>query len=246
MLLDQISEVIEKEGLGEEVGYTPVYSSGIDVLDYRNGYYNEDGEVNVGVDGGRIITVIGKSGTGKSSLGIKIACSIVEGYEEGAVIHYDFERASSLARVLTISGWSKKMVKQKYKILRRDIYSESVFQIVKHISNIKNEPSNFERLRIDTGKVTDNGEPIYVLPPTVILLDSWALMTPRDISEEEKLSGSMSASSIAKTNNAVIKRIVGALEKGNITLIIINHINKKIDINQFAKTQADINYLKQD
>lgn len=56
---------------------------------------------------------------------------------------------------------------------------------------------------------------------------------------------SMSASSIAKTNNAVIKRIPGILKKANITLIIINHITKKIEIG-FTKTQADVNYLKQD
>ena len=55
----------------------------------------------------------------------------------------------------------------------------------------------------------------------------------------------MSASSIAKTNNSVIKRILGPLLKANITLIIVNHITKKIEIG-FTKTAADINYLKQD
>ena len=35
-LFDQISEMITKGKLGEESVYTPTYSSGIDILDYRN------------------------------------------------------------------------------------------------------------------------------------------------------------------------------------------------------------------
>ena len=246
MLFDQINEVISKEKLGEEVLFTPTYSSGIDIMDYYNGYTNEDGETTVGFDGGKIITIIGKSGSGKSSLAIKMACNIVEDFDEGQIFHYDYERATNNARIKTISGWDDKTIKTKYKRLSRDIYSESIYQIVKAIDKLKNDPKNYESIKIDSGKLDSEGNPIYVLPPTVILIDSWAVMMPRDISEEEKLSGSMSASSIAKTNNAVIKRIAGPLERGNIILLIINHIGSKIDINQFSKTQAQINFLKQD
>lgn len=56
----------------------------------------------------------------------------------------------------------------------------------------------------------------------------------------------MSATSIARVNNSIIKRLAGPLERGNIILIAINHITQKIEINAFAKTQAAINFLKQD
>ena len=69
---------------------------------------------------------------------------------------------------------------------------------------------------------------------------------PENVSEEEELSGQMSATSIARVNNSIIKRLAGPLERGNIILIAINHITQKIEINAFAKTQAAINYLKQD
>lgn len=245
MLMNKISDMIEEEGLGEEINYTPVYSSGIDVMDYRNGRI-EDDEVTVGFDGGKIIAVIGKSGSGKTSLAIKMACSIVEDFEDGAIIHYDFERATNASRIKAISGWSSETVKKKYKNLNRDIYSESIFQVVKGIDATKNSPEVYDEIKIDTGKVDKKGNPIYTLPPTVVLIDSWALMMPKDISEEEKLSGSMSATSIAKVNNSVIKRIVGPLERGNIILLVINHITQKIEINAFAKSQAQVNYLKQD
>lgn len=40
----------------------------------------------------------------------------------------------------------------------------------------------------------------------------------------------MSATSIARTNNSVIKRITGPMGSANIILIVINHINKKVEI----------------
>lgn len=245
MLFDLINKEIEKKKLGTEISYVPTYSGGIDVMDYRNGRI-EKGEVTVGFDGGKIITVIGKSGSGKTSLAIGIAASIVEPYENGAIYHYDYERATNLSRFKVISGWSDEMIDKKYRNLQRDIYSESIYQIVKTIDSIKNTPETYEEIKIDSGKKDRNGETIYVLPPTVILLDSWALCIPKGISEEEELSGQMSATSIARINNSIIKRLAGPLERGNITLIAINHITQKIEINPFAKTQAAINYLKQD
>ena len=71
------------------------------------------------------------------------------------------------------------------------------------------------------------------------------LMMPEDISEEEKLSGSMSATSIAKVNNAVIKRIAGPLERGNITLIAINHITQKLETSAFVHTKSATCGLRQ-
>jgi len=56
----------------------------------------------------------------------------------------------------------------------------------------------------------------------------------------------MSATAIAKANTQLFKRIMGSLNDANIVLIVINHITSKIEINAFAKTQADVNYLKQD
>jgi RecA/RadA recombinase len=214
-------------------------------MDYRNGRI-EHGKVTTGFDGGRIVTIIGKSGSGKSSLAIKMACSIVEPYENGNIFHYDFERATNVSRVKTISGWSDETIEKKYKNLQRNIYSESIYKLVKSIDKLKNKPETYDEIKLDSGEVDSDGNPIYVLPPTVILLDSWALTIPEGISEEDELSGQMSATSIARINNSIIKRLAGPLERGNIILIAINHITQKIEINAFAKTQAAINYLKQD
>jgi RecA/RadA recombinase len=241
-LTDAFRETIEKEKLGEESLFVSAHPTGIDLFDYRNGRV-ELGVQKLGVDGGKIFTIIGKSGVGKSTYAVQTATKIVEPFEHGQIIHLDYERATTRARIQQVTRWSEELIKQKYVLMNRGIYSETLYQMVKAVAKIKTE--NFDKLKIETGMLDDKGKEVFTLPPTVILVDSWATMVPKDIAEEKELSGSMAASGIAKANNAIIKRIVGALEEANIILIIVNHITQKIEIGP-VKTQAQLNYLKQD
>jgi hypothetical protein len=127
--------------------------------------------------------------------------------------------------------------------LKSDIYAETFYKGIKSLSKLKIK--NREKLELDTGKVDDEGQPITVLPPTVVILDSLAVMSPQNIEEEEELSGGMSASAVAKVNTSIFKRIPSFLNDANIILLVVNHITKKIEIG-FNKTKAEINYLKQD
>lgn len=243
-LTNLFRKTIEKEKLGSENLHTPIYKTGLDILDYRNGRYENESLV-TGIDGGKILTIIGKAGTGKSTLGIQVAINIVNNYDHSQVIHLDFERATNISRIQGLSGWNQDKIRDKYILMNRDITSESLYTLIKSIADIKLNKDNYDTLKIDTGKKDYDGNTVYTLPPTVVLVDSWAVMVPKDIEQEETLSGSMSASSIAKANNAIIKRISGTLESANIMLIIINHITQKIEIGP-VKTQAQLNYLKQD
>ena len=245
MLLDEIRDVVKKQKIADEVLITPTYSTGFDVLDYYNGRI-ENNSIEKGFDAGKIVTFIGKSGTGKTTMAIQAAINIVKKYEESFVVHMDYERATNVARIQSLSGWSDKEMKNKYMLLNSSLSAESLYSLVKGIAKTKLDPDNYEKIKISTGKVDNFGKEISVLPPTVVIVDSWALLAPKDIADESELSGSMSATAIAKTNNAIIKRLVGPLEQANIILFIINHITQKIEINAFAKTQAQINYLKQD
>ena len=55
----------------------------------------------------------------------------------------------------------------------------------------------------------------------------------------------MSATAAAKTNAAIFKRIIPLLNRANIILMVINHINEKVEINPMMKSKAKFNYLKQ-
>jgi RecA/RadA recombinase len=242
-LLDAFKSTIEDEGLGGYNEFQPVYKTGMDILDFRNGQLDINNDLSVGINGGKILTIIGKSGSAKTSLGIKIACNIVENYENGQVIHYDFEHATKYERVKALSGWDNEMIKEKYLILDKDIYTETLYAFVKAAAKLKTE--KWEDIKIESGVVNDNGEPVYTYPPTVILVDSWALVIPKDYSEEEQLSGQMSSTAMARMNNQVIKRCAQIMGDKNITMIVINHITTKVDIGMMP-TPAVLNYLKQD
>jgi len=245
-LADEFRGVAKKDGLGEENLYMPVYKTGIDAIDYHNGRVEgeENEKIVVGVEGGKILTVIGPSGSGKSTAAIQIGTHIADQFEHATVTHFDFERATNIARIKGLTGWSDEKIKNKYHLMNRKIYSESVYKMCKSIANIKNKKENFDLLKYDTGIIDYNGDKVYGIPPSIVIVDSWAVMVPQNIAEEEKLSGSMSASAIAKENNSIIKRLAGPLEEGNIILIIVNHITEKIEIGP-VKTKAKLNYLKQ-
>lgn len=244
-LMNEIRGIVAKEKIGEEAVYTPNYSTGFDIIDVRNGRI-EGGQTVLGFDGGKITTFIGKSGTGKTTLALQIAFNIIKNFKDGQVILLDYEHATNDARIEDLSKWSQNDIDKKFLHLANGLTSESLYGLVKSLSNLKLKSETYDEIKIKTDKIDRDGNVVYTLPPSIVIVDSWALMTPKDISEEEKLSGSMSATSIAKTNNSVIKRITPILDQANISLFIINHITQKIEINAFAKTQAAVNFLKQD
>jgi RecA/RadA recombinase len=241
-LVDQLRVVFDKEEIGSERRFIPSYSSSLDVLDYRNGKIDKKG-LTIGINGGKIFTIVGKSGTGKSTLAIQIACAIADQFPMGNVIHYDFERATNEIRILNLTGWDEEKFKQKYMHIQKNISAEKFYKGVKRIADIKKANKNL--LMYDTGVQDDDGNPIMEYSPTVVILDSLALMTPENIQEEEALTGGMSNTAIAKVNTSIFKRIMDCITDVNIILIVVNHINAKVEIG-YSKTQSQINYLDQD
>lgn len=232
------------ETLGKESSFIPSYSLGLDVLDYRNGRM-EDGETFTGVDGGKILYVVGNSGTGKSTLVIQAACAIADTHALGSVFHYDCERSTTRARIRKITGWTKDKFLNKYFHIDKNTGSESFYKLIKAIADEK--VKNREEYEfIDENVVDDFGNPVVQLPPTVFILDSLATLIPNDIEAKDELGGQMDATAAAKKNTQIFKGIMNSLISANITLIVINHINEKVDINPMAKKQAQVNFLKQD
>ena len=97
----------------------------------------------------------------------------------------------------------------------------------------------------DTGLLDPRGRKIFKMVPTVYILDSLALLMPEKFTDEEEISGQMSATAAAKMNSMSFKRIIPMLKKANIILFIINHITTKIEINPMMHTKGQLSYLKQ-
>ena len=227
------------------------YSTGFLNFDFMNGtvvhvkseerdfkYYS------VGIQDGCLVTLIGRSGCGKTTWAVQTAANIVRPFPASCIFHDDIEGGITPYRIEVLTGFHGEELKAKYITRNTGITAENLYERVKMIHDIKME--NHEDYEYDTGCFDSNGERIFKMVPTVYLLDSVALLMPSKFTEEEELSGSMSATAAAKTNSSNFKRIIPMLKSANIIFMAINHINKKIDINPMQRTKSQVSYLKQD
>lgn len=247
---DQVSkhkDIRMKEESTPGVGY----STGFLNFDFMNGtvvhvktterdykYYS------VGIQDGCLVMLIGRAGCGKTTWAVQTASNIVRKFPTACVFHDDIEGGLTEYRKELLSGFHGEELKNKYISRNTGITAENFYERLRMIHDLKLE--NREEYEYDTGFFDPNGERIFKLEPTVYILDSVALLMPAQYTEEEELSGSMSATAAAKVNSMSFKRIIPMLKSANIILMMINHINKKIDINPMQRTKAQVSYLKQD
>lgn len=221
-------------------------------FDYANGYIvnvelpnGEKFQYNsIGIVDGSMNTFIGRPGSGKTSFVIQSAANIVRPFKDAVIFFDDIEGGSNLVRREILTQFTPE--EMEYRIIYRNaaISAENFYSRIQTIYEEK--MSHRDEYEYDTGFVDTRGNKIYKLVPTVYILDSLAMLTPEKLTEEEELSGQMSTTGAAKTNTAVIKRIIPKLKAANIILFIINHVNPKVDINPFAKTKAQVGWLKPD
>lgn len=244
-LADKVRDIAQSKGLGNEALFNPMYSTSIDLLDYRIGKQNlELDKLQLGLPGGKEVLLIGTSGSAKTTLAIQMAWSIVKNYEQGIVIQDDFENATDLTRVAKVTGENIDDLKKRYIIRNENINAENMFSYVKELADEKIK--NRKDYEVDMG--TDkNGNPIKYLVPTVYIIDSLPSMYSKDIVSDMQITGQMDVTKQAKVNNQIIQRLIGSstLQMGNIILIVINHIKTSISINPYNKPSKAVNYLKE-
>lgn len=227
------------------------YSTGFLNFDFMNGtvvhVQNKDKDFkyySVGIQDGCLVMLIGRSGCGKTTWAVQSAANIIRPFPTACIFHDDIEGGLTEYRKEILTGMHGDELAQRYISRNTGITAENFYERLKMIHDLKiNNISDYE---YDTGCYDIHGEKIYKLIPTVYILDSVALLMPEKFTEEEELSGSMSATAAAKTNSMSFKRIIPMLKAANIILLMINHINKKIDINPMQRTKSQVSYLKQD
>lgn len=251
-LLSRLREK-DKKGLFNSSQTSVCYPTGFLPFDYRNGYKVEivdtdtdkklDTYNSIGVVGGTFITIIGKTGVAKTTFATQIAWKIVKDFDENAfVMHFDLEQALTITRIKNITKGHSKDLKNKYILRQEKNFVEDIYDTIIMIANEKE--SNRKDYMYDTGLKDEYNEPIKAFVPTVILMDSIPTMASKDSPEE--MEGQTAAMRLAKFLAQFYKKLMPVIKTYNITVIAINHINTKIDINPFAKTQAQMMYLKQD
>jgi RecA/RadA recombinase len=254
-LLDEMNSTIEKEGLAGEINRS-FYRTGIDYLDYVNGKINtKTGEYELGVSGGKILLIPGWSGSGKTTTGIQIGWNIIAPEEDGMLLFFDAERGTSHERMSQIIGcdldyYNENIRDKKVRLANVDVSSEDLQTLIDKIYRIKLISGAGLEFTKDGGLAqksrTNSKNACELLPPTVIIVDSWAALWPSGINNQLDSMTSMDASARAKANNAVVDQVKGKLFKANIILIVINHIQKGITIDKYAADMRPLKYMKKD
>lgn len=254
ILAKQFREAVSKHKdsrMKEEAAPSVAYPTGFLNFDFMNGtvvHVKSDTKdfkyYSVGIQDGCLVMLIGRSGCGKTTFAVQTAANIVRNFPNACIFHDDIEGGITPYRKEVLTGMTPEEFDTKYISRNTGITAENFYERLKQLHDLK--LSNRSDYEYDTGCYDSSGKRIYKLEPSVYILDSLALLMPAQYTEEEELSGSMSATAAAKVNSMSFKRIIPMLKSANIILLVINHINKKIDINPMQRTKSQVAYLKQD
>lgn len=234
-----------------ETEYNVGYPTGYLAVDFRNGMVVTsklpDGNTfkyySIGIADGSLCMFIGRSGCGKTTWLLQAAGNIIRPFENSCIFYDDIEGGATDARTLNMTGLDPDEAHRRIIHRNTGITAENLYARIKMISDMKlDNRSDYE---YDTGLYDNNGNRVYKLQPTVYIVDSWALLMPGTYTDEDEVSGQMSATATARQNAAILKRIIPLLKASNIILFIINHINQKVEINPMMHSKAQVSYLKQ-
>ena len=256
-LIDNFRSSISKvktSGINKQAEFDVMYSSGFLAVDYLNGTVvhvqsKERGNFSynsTGIVDGSTNTIIGRSGSGKSTLLTEMTGNIVrpfirKGMNTGIFID-DIEGSLPAVRKEFLLGLTADEIEQFVDMRNTGITSENVFQRIVNIHKIKT--TNRKDYEYDTGLYDTYGNRIYKLVPTVYIIDSLPMLLPEELAEDDELGGSMDASSIAKKNTALFKKMSQLCKEANIILFTVNHILDEIQMG-FIPKAAQISGLKQ-
>lgn len=254
--MTQFNEAVSKiktNGVNQKAEFDVMYSTGFLSIDYLNGtvIHVESKDRNftynaVGIVDGSTNTIIGRSGSGKSTLLDQICGAIVkpfiaQGLETGLFID-DIEGSLPQSRKEFLLGLTEDQIKEYVDFRNSGITSENVYQRIKAIHDNKvNNRSDYE---YDTGLYDTHGNRIFKLVPTVYMVDSLPMLLPENLADDDELGSSMDASSVAKTNTMLFKKISQLCKEANIIFFTINHILDEIQMG-FIPKAAQISGLKQ-
>lgn len=229
--LKKLEQTNAKKGLFTSNEISISYAMGFPLLDQQLGavYIRtaEDGstyrDVHVGIPAGTFTIFCGQTSSGKTTAAIQAACNIVEPFgERGAVIHRDGERSSSYDRVQALTGWSKEMIQDSYKIEREDNTWENVLEEIVAIANDKEAAG--EEMMYNTGQYDIWGNEYKYYVPTVIIIDSLMKFMSKN-EATDMINGLTSGSRGAIYSGTFFRNALEYMGKYNINVFVINHID---------------------
>ena len=244
MLIDELRKKDKKGLFTSNDAFVP-YSTSLIPLDFANGYMApmKDGhKVPVtGIMGGTFTTIIGLSGSGKTTLADQIAWSIISPFEDGLMIHFDIEKTAMKSRILQVTGANPNDPRI---ILQKDFVSiEDVLDILDKICEAKEAQGDSSKYEIPKEYWADPETPTKMYIPTVFILDSLATFNSRE-RKEDVLEGQMLGGREAGQISQFYSKCLNKMSHYNVSIIAVNHIKAKVDINPYQASPSQLMMLK--
>lgn len=245
--MEAIGGIFDDKNLGSEIAFTGHHNTGLAPLDlFLAGRDPETGIIHPGIPFGKMITIIGPSSSGKSTLAIQMAFEIIRPFQgKAGIIHDDFERATERSRIKALSGMTDTQLNRVYRHVNdQHLYVENVYNQAEAIAEYKEQ--NMDNLIVNYPHPLYEGETYEVLAPTVLLIDSQAMMTSKKILDTENMTqNNMAGGQQAGLNSQMYTRLNALLRTYNIIPIVINHISKRIQTGMMPEKPL-CPYLKPD
>lgn len=235
------------------------YSTGISVIDYSLGY-----EVNIkdssgtligkrlclGIQAGTFNVITGPTQSFKTTIGMIIAANIAMN-NGGNVIHLDAENRLVIQRLKNLTGLPDNWFdgdSPRY-ALRSGAIGYDTLQLI--VTDIYENKMRYKDILLkDTGVVDCNNNPIKMMPPTIMFLDSlsdviskeYEIRDAKEWDKQKEMRGNTDGMQNAKTLKGVLCDILPMLKEANIIFITIAHENANVAMNPYAGVKRQFQY----
>ena len=239
------------------------YPTGISVIDYALGY-----EVNVKDEAGNIIkkriclglqagsfnVLTGATQSFKTTIGMQM-CANVAYANNGNVIHIDAENRLALQRAKTLTKLPESWFEgdfPRYAIKNGAIGYDTLQNYVTEV--YENKMRHKDVLIKDTGEVDDHNQPIKLMPPTVMFVDSisdviskeYDIRDRKEWDKQKEMRSNTDGMQNAKTLKGVISDILPMMKEANIIVLVIAHENANVSMTAFAGPKKQFQYGNKD
>ena len=237
------------------------YSTGIPLLDYAMGYESlvKDPETKkvikkrqvIGLQAGSFNVLTGKTQSFKTTIAMSIISNIGIRYN-GFIIHYDTEGRLVLQRAKSITGLPDEWFNAEHPryVLRSGTIG---FDTLKRdiADQYESKMRHKDLLLKDTGEVDDMNNPIFMMPPTLILIDSLQHIVinedaydvnDKSFQTSKELRNNMVGAITAKTIRGFISDILPMMKEANIIVLCIAHKTGNVSTNAFLAPSKQFQY----
>lgn len=235
----------DKKGLFRSDDDYITYSTGILPLDYANGYWQEvtiNGEKKfipqVGIAGGTFISIIGNTGTGKTTFADQMAYNIIRPFKNSTLHHIDAEATANRQRLIQITGASYD--DPRIRISKGHCSIEDVLDMKTAICEAKEKGGDEYKYEIKNRSY--DGKTIKAYVPTVFVIDSLPAFNSAEYNTDD-LGNNIDQMRAAKDITRFFTNCLRDAWTYNLIFIIINHIRPKADMNPYAAPPKGIMML---